>query len=116
MEELLEAVQEAEVPVVGVEYIGARADAYPGGVAGTEAQDVLASIAARHDPADLLVTRFTLSGDFTGRLASNTAHRLMLFSFFDLIEAVLKSLHKIPSICLPAELELVEEFTQGGSR
>ncbi len=118
VEELLEAVQEAEVPVVGLEYTGARAGAYSGGVAGTEAQDVLASIAARHDPADLVVTRFTLSGDFTGRFASNTVHGSMLFGFFDpigsLIKTVLKSLDKIPSIRFPAELEQVEEITPGG--
>ena len=112
VQELLEAVQEAGAPVVGIEYTGDLSGAYSGGVAGTEAEDVLAAIAEHADPEALTAKRFTLSGDFTESVGSK---KLALFSFDpikSLIENILNALRKIPSIRVPSAPEEPEPEPQ----
>lgn len=102
VEEVLEAAQEAEAPIVSIGYVGEVVGAYSGGIAGTEPEDVLDAIAETADPKALVVRGLTVSGDFTG---SGEGEGEALRGGWDplksFIEAYIKHQHKTPSIRLP---------------
>jgi hypothetical protein len=105
VQELLEAVQEANAPVVGLEYTSDQSGAYSGGIAGTEADDVLAAITEHADPKTLTVTRLTLSGDFTQSYESEELSLLSFDPIKSLVEPILEKLNKVPSIRPPSAPE-----------
>ncbi len=107
VKEVLEAAQESEAPIVGIEYSHEESfGAYSGGIAGTEAEKVLEAIDETADPDVLIVTSLTVSGDFTENgEGGEEEFRRSWNPLKSLIEALTKHERKTPSVRPPKDLE-----------
>ncbi len=104
VKEVLEAAQESEAPIIGLEYGDTETSSvYSGGIAGTEAEQVLDAIDETADPESLIVRRLTVSGDFTE--SGEGEFRRFWGALLDLIQELVKDERKTPSIRLPKDLE-----------
>lgn len=106
VKEVLEAAQESEAPIVGIEYGDEETfSAYSGGIAGTEAEDVLGAIDETADPEMLIVKSLTVSGDFTESGEGEEELRRFWNPLKTLLEALTKNERKTPSVRPPKDLE-----------
>ena len=104
VKEVLEAAQESEAPIVSLEYGDAETSSiYSGGIAGTEAEQVLDVIDEDADPEALIVTRLTVSGDFTE--SGEEEFRRSWNPLLNLFQELAQNERKTPSLRLPKELE-----------
>jgi hypothetical protein len=106
VEEVLEAAQEAEAPIVGLEYADEETfGAYSGGIAGTEAETVLEAIDETADPETLVVKSLTVSGDFTDSGEGGEELRRFWNPLKSVLEGLTKSERKTPSVRAPEGLD-----------
>lgn len=107
VKDVLEAAQESEAPIVGIEYADEETfGAYSGGIAGTEAEDVLEAIDETADPETLIVRSLTVSGDFTeGGEGGEEEFRRFWNPLKAILEALTKSERKTPSVRRPKSVE-----------
>lgn len=106
VKEVLEAAQESEAPIVSIEYADEETfGAYSGGIAGTEAEDVLDAIDEAADPETLIVKSLTVSGDFTESEGGEEEFRRSWIPLKGLLKGLIKHERKTPSVRPPKDLE-----------